>query len=130
MPIAAGRVHVGPGGFHLGIDAGRRIALTADGDELHRPSADRLFSSLATCAGSQTVAAVLTGMGSDGACGMLELRDAGGLTFAQDDRSSAVFGMAKAAVENGAIARVLPLDALGPAIRRAVKAMGAKDGRS
>ena len=130
MPLVPGRVHVGPGGYHVGIDAGRRIVLTADGDELHRPSADRLFSSLATYAGSQTVAAVLTGMGNDGARGMLELRDAGGLTYAQDDRSSAVFGMAKAAVENGAVARVLPLDALGPAIRRAVKTMTTKAVRS
>ena len=120
-PLVPGRVHVGPGGSHLGIDACGRIALAADGAELHRPSADRLFSSLAAHAGDRTIAAVLTGMGSDGAEGLKELRDAGGLTFAQDDHSSAVFGMAKAAVELGAVNRVLPLDALGPAIVRAAR---------
>ncbi len=122
-PLVPGRVHVGPGGFHLGIDAGGRITLAADGDELHRPSADRLFSSLAAHAGPRTIAAVLTGMGSDGAEGLRQLHDAGGLTLAQDDRSSAVFGMAKAAMENGAVNRMLPLDALGPAIRRAARTM-------
>ena len=122
-PLVPGRVHVGPGGCHLGIDASRRVTLAADGRELHRPSADRLFSSLAQHAGSRTIAVVLTGMVSDGAEGLRELHDAGGLTLAQDDHSSAVFGMAKAAMENGAVNRMLPLDALGPAICRAARTM-------
>jgi two-component system chemotaxis response regulator CheB len=122
-PLRAGTVHVAPGRHHLGIDGSGRVALFNDGDELHRPSADRLFSSLAQHAARRTVAAVLTGMGSDGAAGLAALHKAGALTFAQDDRSSAVFGMAKAALEAGAVRRVLPLDALAPAIKRAVKGM-------
>lgn len=119
--LTPGTVHVGPGGQHLGIDAADRIALFDDGAELHRPSADRLFASLAEHAGPRTVAAVLTGMGKDGASGLVALRDAGAMTFGQDDRSSAVFGMAKAAMEAGAVRRVLPLVALGSAMKRAVK---------
>jgi two-component system chemotaxis response regulator CheB len=120
--LRPGTVHLGPGGRHLGIDASGRILLLDDGAELHRPSADRLFASLAQHAAERTVAAILTGMGNDGAAGLAALRSGGAMTFGQDDRTSAVFGMAKAAVEAGAVRRVLPLDALGAAMKQAVKA--------
>ena len=120
-----GTVHAGPGGRHLELDAAGRITLTDGGDDLHRPSADRLFTSLARHAGPRTIAVVLTGMGRDGAEGALAVKQAGGMTFAQDDQSSAVYGMPRAAAELDAVRRVLPLGALGGAIRRAVRGMTA-----
>ena len=70
--------------------------------QLHRPSADVLLRSVAATARAEGVAVVLTGMGRDGAAGLGEVRRAGGLTLAQDEASSAVFGMPKAAAEHGA----------------------------
>jgi two-component system chemotaxis response regulator CheB len=120
-PLTPGTVAVGPGGRHLTVDGRGHVALVPGGSDVHQPAADRLFESLAANAGRRTIAAVLTGMGSDGAAGLLALRHAGAMTFAQDEASSAVFGMAKAAVELGAVRRVLPLDVLGPSLARAAR---------
>jgi chemotaxis response regulator CheB len=91
--------------------------------DIHHPSVDALFASLAggTSAG---VAALLTGMGRDGAAGLLELRRAGWFTIAQDEGSSVVHGMPKAAAAIGAAQAVLPLSAIGAEIRRRVAARG------
>jgi two-component system chemotaxis response regulator CheB len=75
-----------------------------------RPSIDVLFESLARNRAAETVACLLTGMGKDGAAGLLALRRAGALTLAQDEASSVIFGMPREAIEMGAAARVLPLD--------------------
>ena len=69
----------------------------------------------------RVVAVILTGMGADGAAGLLALRQAGARTFAQDEASSAVFGMARAAVELGAVTHVTPLASIGPAIARSIR---------
>ena len=114
-----GHVYVGPGGRHLCLDGNDRIVLPEQPATLHRPSADVLFESLARSAGRRTVAALLTGMGKDGAQGLLRIREAGGTTIVQDEASSVVFGMPQAAVRLGAAQRVLPLDAIGEAVRRA-----------
>jgi two-component system chemotaxis response regulator CheB len=79
----------------------------------HRPSGDELLSSLARSAGAGAVAVVMTGMGRDGAAGMAEVGAAGGTTIAQDEASSAIYGMPHAAAELGA-EMILPLDAIGP----------------
>jgi two-component system chemotaxis response regulator CheB len=82
----------------------------------HRPSVDITFSSLARRYGTGAVGVLLTGMGQDGAQGMLDIARAGGLTIAQDEESSVVFGMPKSAVELGAAQRVLPLAQIAPAL--------------
>ncbi len=81
-----------------------------------RPSVDVLFESLAREAGPQTIAYLLTGMGIDGAAGLLALRHAGALTLAQDERTSAVFGMPKAAIDRGAAMHVLALTDFAPTL--------------
>lgn len=81
----------------------------------HRPAIDALFHS-AVSAAPNIVAAILTGMGRDGAAGLLALKRAGARTFGQDEETSLVYGMPKAAAEMGALERQLPLDRIGPAL--------------
>jgi two-component system chemotaxis response regulator CheB len=114
--LGAAGVWFAPDGAHLGLDRSGRFVLddrTVHGS--HRPSVDMLFESLASTAREAAVGIVLTGMGRDGAEGVEAIRDAGGLVVAQDEDSSAVFGMPRAAIEAGAD-RVLPLDDIGPLI--------------
>lgn len=104
---------------HLEVVSGR-LRLTS-GPERHscRPSADVLFESLARDMGPQTVGGVLTGMGRDGAQGLLALRQSGALTLAQDEASSVVFGMPAEAIKLGGASHVLSLDDIGPVLQRA-----------
>lgn len=107
-----------PDDAHLGLDQRGRFALdrtTVRG--AHRPSVDMLLESLAATVGDAALAVILTGMGRDGAEGVRTLRAAGGIALAQDQPSSAVFGMPRAAIENGAD-RVLALEAIGPTLAR------------
>ena len=85
-----------------------------------RPSIDVLFESLARNNGPETVACLLTGMGKDGAAGLLALRRSGALTLAQDEASSVIFGMPREAIEMGAADRVLPLELFSSALLDAV----------
>jgi two-component system chemotaxis response regulator CheB len=80
-----------------------------------------MFSSLARVAGTNTIATVLTGMGKDGAKGLVELRQAGALTMAQDEASCVVYGMPKAAVEQGGTDQIVTLDDMGVALSKAVE---------
>jgi two-component system chemotaxis response regulator CheB len=114
-----GRVYVAPGGLHLRLGADSRLALDPDPVTVHRPSADELFRSVADHAGKGGIGVLLTGMGDDGAKGLLAIRKAGGTTFAQDEESSAVFGMPGAARRLGAVDDLLPPDALARAITAA-----------
>jgi two-component system, chemotaxis family, protein-glutamate methylesterase/glutaminase len=113
---AAGRVVMAPPGRHLVVRDGR-LRLTLD-PERHscRPSVDVLFESVAREYGGSAAAVLLTGMGRDGASGLLDIRRAGGVTIAQDEASSVVFGMPREAVALGAAQRVLPLREIGPAL--------------
>jgi len=114
----AGQVYVAAPGAHLQLGAGLRFAHAAGAaGELHVPSVDALFLSLARHA-RPGVAALLTGMGSDGVAGLAELRRRGWYTVAQDERSSIVYGMPRAAAEQGAAMHTLPLPAIGPALLR------------
>jgi two-component system chemotaxis response regulator CheB len=79
----------------------------------HRPSVDVLFRSVAKFAGPNALGVIMTGMGDDGAAGMLEMRKAGAHTIAQDEESCVVFGMPNAAIKRGAVERIVPLSAIG-----------------
>ncbi len=86
----------------------------------HKPSVDVLFRSAAQAAGERAVGVILTGMGDDGAQGMLELKKAGAMTFAQDEESCLVFGMPKEAVAKGGVRAVCSLSALPSQITKAL----------
>ncbi len=112
----AGRVVMAPPGQHMVVRGGR-LHLSRD-PERHscRPSVDVLFESVADEYGSRAAAALLTGMGRDGATGLLDIRRAGGLTIAQDEATSVVYGMPREAAVIGAAMRILPLGEIGRAI--------------
>jgi len=109
----AGRIVLAPPDRHL-IVRGGRLLLT-DEAERHscRPSVDVLFESVAASYGATAVGCLLSGMGRDGATGLLAMRRAGALTFAQDEATCVVYGMTRAAAEIGAAVRVLPPDQIG-----------------
>src|SRR5690606_37566310 len=95
--------------FTVGIEEGPHVSR-------HRPSVDVLFRSVAQAAGRNAMGILLTGMGDDGARGLLEMRQMGSPTIAQDEAGSIVFGMPKEAIQRGAAARVLPLGAMAAEI--------------
>ena len=111
--LTPGRIYIAPGGDrHLevvGNSTPRCRLVEADPVSGHRPSVDVLFKSLAACTGARTLGVILTGMGRDGARGLLALREAGARTLGQDETSSVVYGMPKVAFEIGAVERQLPL---------------------
>ncbi|MGE3333393.1 MAG: chemotaxis-specific protein-glutamate methyltransferase CheB [Rhodospirillaceae bacterium] len=111
-----GRVAMAPGHSHLIVKNGK-LRLTKD-VERHscRPSVDVLFESLAREYGAHSAGCLLTGMGRDGAQGLLDMRKAGGLTIAQDEATSVIYGMPREAVLLGAAQHVLPVEEIGPAI--------------
>jgi two-component system, chemotaxis family, protein-glutamate methylesterase/glutaminase len=111
LPVG-GRVVLAPPSRHLVLTQGR--LRLSDAPERHscRPSVDVLFESLAANVGGGTLACLLTGMGRDGAAGLKAIRDAGGLTIAQDEATSVIFGMPREAIRLDAAERVLPLDGI------------------
>jgi len=119
-PLRPGECVVAPGNRHLAIHRSRGSFRTrlVDSPPLHhcRPAVDVLFRSAAEAAGPHVVAALLTGMGSDGALGLQAVRAAGGVTLAQDQATSVVYGMPKAAVELGVVDRIVPLPEMAAAI--------------
>ena len=111
--IVNGRALIAPGNHHLlvGRSGSSYLAQVTEGPLVsrHRPSVDVLFRSVAQTVGPHAVGVIMTGMGNDGAQGMLEMRDAGALTIAQDEASSVVFGMPKEAIARKAVIAVVPL---------------------
>ncbi|MCX6119264.1 MAG: chemotaxis-specific protein-glutamate methyltransferase CheB [Proteobacteria bacterium] len=113
--LEANCVYIAPGGKQMTLEraASGRYAIAINDDEpvnRFKPSVDYLFNRLATKTDLQFVAGVLTGMGRDGSAGLLALRNAGARTFAQDESSSVVYGMPKAAFENGGAEQVCHID--------------------
>ncbi|HVO91552.1 MAG TPA: CheB methylesterase domain-containing protein, partial [Terriglobales bacterium] len=112
-PVLSGRALVAPGNRHMRVRrCGARWDIELSDGPLvsrHRPSVDVLFRSVAQNAGANAVGVILTGMGSDGAAGLLEMRRADAFTIAQDEASSVVFGMPKEAIERGAALKVVNL---------------------
>jgi two-component system chemotaxis response regulator CheB len=112
-PLAAGTIYIAPDDYHLGVADRHSMELSgAPPVEGFRPSATWLFSSVALRFGADAVAVILSGMGQDGVAGLVEIRRAGGLIVAQDETSSAVYGMPCAAAEANLPDFVLPLPAI------------------
>jgi len=111
------RVLVAPDNRHLVVRPGGRVVLTEDPPcKGFRPAGDVLLGSLATAYGKEALGIVMSGLGSDGSQGLLELRRAGGRTLAQDEATSLIFGMPQAAWECGAVERLVPLGEMAEAI--------------
>jgi len=118
--ITSGRALIAPGNLHIMVrrNGAQYIVDVADGPLVsrHRPSVDVLFRSVAQSAGPNAVGVIMTGMGNDGAEGLLEMSRAGAYTLAQDEASCVVFGMPKEAIERGAVDRVVGLSGIATAI--------------
>jgi len=115
--LQPGTVLLARGDQHLRLTpAGRLLSSPEPHDHLYRPSIDIFFQSVAQHWKSETLAVLLTGMGSDGAVGLKTLHDRGAYTIAQDERTSAVYGMPKAAADLGAARAILPIEAIAPAL--------------
>jgi two-component system chemotaxis response regulator CheB len=122
--VVPGVVLVAPGNFHmmLTLSGAQYQVRVKDGPRVHhqRPAVDVLFASVAKYAGRNAVGAIFTGMGADGAKGLLQMREAGAHTIAQDEASCVVFGMPREAIKLGAAVDVLPLDQIADALQSAV----------
>jgi two-component system chemotaxis response regulator CheB len=120
--LQRGVVLIAPGGRHMQLRkaAGQYFAVVADGPPVnrHKPSVDVLFRSAAECAGKDALAIMLTGMGDDGARGMVQMHDRGARTVAQDEQTCVVFGVPKEAIRMGAVDDVMPLGEIAQAILR------------
>lgn len=125
MPLEPGKAILAPYGQHMLVEViggGPRVRFD-DSPPMHgvRPSADPLMSSVAETFGARSVGVVLTGMGADGAQGLAAIRDAGGVTIAQDEATSVVWGMPGAATKSGAARFVVPVGLIATEVRRAVR---------
>jgi two-component system chemotaxis response regulator CheB len=120
QPVERGHAYIAPGAHHLELNRrnGRFYCLLHDSPPMsgHRPSVDVLFRSFARIAAPMTIAVILTGMGKDGAEGMLELRQAGATTLGQDEASALIYGMPRVAFERGGVMRQYSLTKMSDAI--------------
>ncbi len=120
--VIRGQALIAPGNRHLLLkrSGARYYAELADGPLVsrHRPSVDVLFRSAARYAGPNVVGVIMTGMGDDGAKGMLEMKQAGAFNIAQDEDTCVVFGMPAEAIKTGAVHRILPLDQIAGEVSR------------
>lgn len=114
--VIQGRALIAPGGKHMLLrrNGAQYYVEVVDGPLVnrHRPSVDVLFRSVAKCAGANALGVIMTGMGDDGAAGLLEMRNAGARTVAQDEASCVVYGMPKEAIKRGAVERSVQLHAM------------------
>jgi two-component system, chemotaxis family, protein-glutamate methylesterase/glutaminase len=120
--VLPGRALIAPGGKHLLLrrSGAQYIVEVASGPQVNRhcPSVDVLFRSVAKCAGSNALGVIMTGMGDDGAAGLLEMRNAGAATLAQDEATCVVYGMPKEAVKRGGVERSVALDRIAREIMK------------
>ena len=118
--VVPGRALIAPGGRHMLLkrSGAQYFVEVVDGPLVnrHRPSVDVMFRSAAKSAGVNALGVIMTGMGDDGAAGLLEMRNAGARTIAQDEESCVVFGMPKEAIKRGGVERTLPLGAVATEI--------------
>ena len=120
--VVQGRALIAPGGRHILLrrSGAQYFVEVVDGPLVnpHRPSVDVLFRPVAKSAGANALGVIMTGMGDDGAAGLLEMRNAGARTVAQDEESCVVFGMPKEAIKRGGAEKVIPLGAVAQEIIR------------
>ncbi len=118
--VIPGRALIAPGGKHMLLrrSGAQYIVDVIDGPVVnrHRPSVDVLFRSVAKCAGKNAIGIIMTGMGDDGAAGLLEMKQAGAATVAQDEATCVVYGMPKEAVKRGAVDKSMPLESIAGVI--------------
>lgn len=118
--VSPGRALLAPGNYHMIMRrSGARYYVNIKSGPMvchQRPAVDVLFNSVAVYGGANAIGVILTGMGKDGAQGMLKMHEAGARTIAQDEGSCVVFGMPKEAIAMGGVDRVLPLDQIGQSI--------------
>lgn len=116
--VLRGHALIAPGNYHVLLkrSGARYYVEKRDGPLVnrHRPSVDVLFRSTARYAGSNAIGVIMTGMGDDGAKGLLEMKQAGAKTIAQDEKTCVVFGMPKEAIKLGAVDHILPIDRIAP----------------
>jgi two-component system chemotaxis response regulator CheB len=131
-PLMAGHAYVAPGGKHLRVERSGLKYFCVIGDDApvnrHRPSVDVLFDSVAKNVGRNALGLIFTGMGADGADGLLHMREAGAHTLAQDKDTSVVWGMPGEAVKRGAACEVLPLERMAPRALELLRAWSLKAG--
>jgi two-component system chemotaxis response regulator CheB len=120
--VVPGRALIAPGGKHMMLkrSGAQYFVEVIDGPLVnrHRPSVDVLFRSVAKCAGANALGVIMTGMGDDGAAGLLEMRKAGASTLGQDEATCVVYGMPKEAVKRGAVERSVPLQGIHKEIQQ------------
>lgn len=123
--VRAGHIYIAPGDKHIQVkrSGADLLVMLDDGPALsgHKPSVDVMFRSVAKHAGDKALGVILTGMGRDGADGLLQLRQKGGITMAQDESSSVVFGMPKEAIKLGATNTILPLPQVAMEMAKAIE---------
>lgn len=131
--ILPGHAYIAPGGFHLSLMRnGANYVAKVDLEppvNRHRPSVDVLFDSAAKHAGKNAIGMILTGMGRDGAEGLLRMRQAGGYTLAQDEASCVVFGMPREAIALGAAHEVVPLQEMSQRVMAHLRSLGQQANR-
>ena len=128
--ILPGHAYIAPGNAHLLVkrSGANYHCELSDGPPVnrHRPSVDVLFRSAANCAGKNAIGVILTGMGKDGAQGMLEMKQAGAYNFAQDEASCVVFGMPREAILAGGVDKVVPLSEMSSQVMNYLSSLGVR----
>jgi two-component system chemotaxis response regulator CheB len=131
--VLPGHAYIAPGGFHLSLTrSGANYVAQVDQAppvNRHRPSVDVLFDSAARHAGKNAIGVILTGMGRDGAEGLMRMRQAGAHTFAQDEASCVVFGMPREAIALGAVNEVAPLQEMSQRVLAHLRSFGERANR-
>ncbi|BAA29571.1 protein-glutamate methylesterase/protein-glutamine glutaminase [Pyrococcus horikoshii] len=123
--VEEGKAYVAPGDYHMEVTlrAGKPVITLNKKPKIHgvRPAADPMMITAAQVFGRRTVGVVMTGMGRDGAQGIVEIKKKGGITIAQDEKTSIIFGMPKAAIETGMVDYVVPLEKIPETVVKAVE---------
>ncbi len=114
MPLAAGAAYLSPPESHMKVNGDGRISFVErSSTDIYHPSCNVLLSSVARVYGNRSIGVILTGMGNDGAAGMKAIQKAGGITIAQNEATSTIFGMNRVAIEGGSISRIVALEEIG-----------------